>query len=156
MSALFAILLAVALPATKASDETRIRSDSADYDRNAGMVIFEGNVRVEHAGEYTMNADRLYAVMSASNELGRVVAVGNVTITNNARVGMCAIATYRRAKREIEMIGDDNGSRARLVDGGDHPGELEGTRIRFWLDANQVEVENVCITTGQGGGMELL
>ena len=156
MSALFAILLAAAMPAAKDAEVTRIRSDTADYDRTAGIAVFEGNVRVEHAGEYTMNADRLYAVMSASNALGRVVAVGNVAITNNARVGMCAIAAYRREKREIEMIGDDNGPRARLVDGGDHPGELEGSRIRFWLDADQVEVENVSITTGQGGGMELL
>ena len=156
MSALLAIVLAAAMPASAASEVTRIRSDSADYDRNAGVAVFEGHVRIEHAGEYTMNADRLYALISASNELGRVVAMGNVTITNNARVGTCEIATYRRAKREIEMQGDGRGSRARLVDGGEHPGELDGSRIRFWLDAEQVEVEDVRITTGGKGGLELL
>ena len=87
---------------------------------------------------------------------GRVVAVGNVVVTNAARVGTCAMATYRRAKREIEMFGDGKGGYARLVDFGEHPGELEGERIRFWLDAEQVEVENARITTGAKGGMELL
>ena len=139
-----------------ATEVTRIRSDSADYDRVSGMAMFEGHVFVEHAGEYTMNADRIYAVMTSSNEIGRVVAVGGVTITNAARVGSCAMATFRRAKREIEMFGKAGGAPARLVDGGDRPSELEGDRIKFWLDAEQVEVENSRITTSEKGGVELL
>ena len=157
MSAMLAIALAASITSAKGQELTRIRSESADYDRKAGVAVFEGNVRIEHAGEYTMNADSLYVVMTSSNELGRVVAVGNVAITNGMRVGTCDMATYRRARREIEMFGDDGkGGNARLVDNGDHPGELEGERIRFWLDAEQVEVENVRITTGPKGGMELL
>ena len=139
-----------------ATEVTRIRSDSADYDRASGMAVFEGHVCVTHAGEYTMNADRIYAMMTASNEVGRIVAVGGVTITNAARVGSCAMATFRRAKREIEMFGEAGGARARLADGGERPGELEGDRIRFWLDAEQVEVENSRITTSEKGGVELL
>ena len=156
MSAALAIVFAATLAAPQPPELTRIRSESADYDRAQGIAVFEGHVVIEHAGEYTMNADRLYAVMAASNELGRVVAVGNVVVTNAARVGTCAMATYRRAKREIEMFGDGKGGYARLVDFGEHPGELEGERIRFWLDAEQVEVENARITTGAKGGMELL
>ena len=155
MTALLSAIAAAAVAAAQVPELTRIRSDSADYDRRAGVAVFEGRVRVEHAGKYTMSADTLYAVMSASNELGRVVAVGNVTITNEARVGTCAMAAYRRARREMEMFGD-GAARARLVDGGDHPGELEGDKIRFWLDAEQVEVENVRITVGQKEGAELL
>ena len=156
MNAVLAILFAATLSAPQPPERTRIRSDAADYDRMHGIAVFEGHVSIEHAGEYTMNADRLYAVMVASNELSRVVAVGNVVVTNAARVGMCDRATYRRAKREIEMFADGKGGYARLVDHGDHPGELEGERIRFWLDAEQVEVENARITTGGKGGMELL
>jgi lipopolysaccharide transport protein LptA len=153
--ALLAIFLAAALPASTSPEVTRIRSDSADYDRNAGAAVFEGHVRIDHAGEYTMNADTLYAVMSATNELVRVVAVGNVTITNNARVGTCSMAAYHRARREIEMFGSGKGARARLVDGGDNPGELEGERIRFWLDAEQVEVDEPRITMGKSEGVGL-
>ena len=152
MSVPFAILAAASLATNGAGELTRIRSESADYDRGAGMAVFEGDVRVEHAGEYTMNSDSLYAVMTASNELDRVVAYGNVTITNAARVGTCAKAKYLRGRREIEMLGDGKGEPARLVDHGDHPGELEGDRIRFWLDTEQVEVENVRITTGVRAG----
>ena len=103
-----------------------------------------------------MNADSLYAVMSASNELSRVVAEGNVTITNVARVGTCAMATYRRGKREMEMFGDGGALHARLVDTGDHPGELEGDRIKFWLDAEQVEVKNSMIQTESREGAKFL
>ncbi len=149
------VVFAAALPAAKSPEFSRIRSDSADYDRKAGVAVFEGHVSISHAGEYTMNSDSLYAVMAASNELGKVVAMGNVTVTNAARVGTCAMATYRRSRREIEMFGGD-GARARLVDGGEHPGELEGDRIRFWLDVEQVEVDNVSLTTGQKGGVEPL
>lgn len=156
MSALLAIALAAALPLHKSHEVTRIRSESADYDRNAGIVVFEGHVQVEHAGEYTMHAESVYAVMTSSNELGHVVAIGNVTITNASRVGMCEMAKFRRARREIEMFGGGKGGRARLVDCGDRPGELEGDKIKFWLDAEQVEVENPRITTRGKEGMELL
>ena len=156
MNAALPMLFAATVATAPATELTRIRSDAADYDRMHGIAVFEGHVSIEHAGEYTMNADRLYAVMAASNELSRIVAVGNVVVTNAARVGMCDKATYRRAKREIEMFADGKGGYARLVDHGDHPGELEGERIRFWLDAEQVEVENARITTGGKGGMELL
>lgn len=140
----------------KTSETTRIRSLLADYDRAAGVAAFENRVVVDHAGEYTMNADSLYAVMSASNELSRVVANGNVTITNAARVGTCAMATYRRGKREMEMFGDGGALHARLVDTGDHPGELEGDRIKFWLDAEQVEVKNSMIQTESREGAKFL
>ena len=158
MSGLFAIIVAAAAAsAAKAPETTRITSASAEYDRTAGMAMFDGDVRVEHAGEYTMNAGSVYAVMTSSNELSRIVAVGGVTITNAARVGTCAMAKYSRAARKIEMFGDGKGVRARLVDtnGGRHD-ELEGDRIRFWLDAEQVEVENSTITTSRKEGMELL
>jgi len=156
MTSAFAMMLAAALAAPGQTERTRISSVSADYDRNAGIVVFEGHVRVEHSGGYVMNADRLYAVMTPANELDRVVAVGNVAITNAARVGTCAMARYMRARREMEMFGGERGARARLVDSGDKPGELEGDCIRFWLDAEQVEVDNSRIKTGRREGIELL
>ena len=156
MNAALPMLFAAAVAAAPEPELTRIRSDAADYDRMHGIAVFEGHVSIEHAGEYTMNADRLYAVLVASNELSRVVAVGNVVVTNAARVGMCDRATYRRAKREIEMFGDGKGGVARLVEGGEEASELEGDRIRFWLDTEQVEVENARITTEQAGEGALL
>ena len=41
---------------------------------------------------------------------------------------------------------------AHLVERGEGGSELEGTRIKFWLDQEQVEVENSRISVDQKGG----
>ena len=104
-----------------------------------------------------MCADRLYMFLAGTNELSRVVALGNVSITNDTRTGTCAMATFRRKKSEIEMFGDGTNVVARLVERGEDAAALEGTRIRFWLDSEQIEVEDSRISTEQkGGGMDFL
>ena len=140
--------------AEEAPKSIRVTSRTSDFDRTEGVVLFEGDVVVRYAEDCTMCADRLYMFLAGSNELSRVVAVGGVSITNDARVGTCAMATYRRRRSEVEMFGD--GERpARLVDGGESAGALEGGRIRFWLDTEQVEVveSSVSVKRGEGGGL---
>ena len=142
-------------PATEIKS-ARITSRSADLDRKEGVVMFEGDVVVRYSSDYTMCADRLYMFLAGSNELSRVVAVGHVSISNETRVGTCALARYGRKRGEIEMFGDGSNTVARLVEGGDAVGALEGSRIKFWLDAEQVEVDNSRIVADQEGGMKLL
>lgn len=125
----------------------RIRSATSDFDRDAGVILFEGNVVVEYEGDYTLCADRVFAFLADSNRLSRVVADGSVVISNETRVGTCALATYRKAKNEIEMFGKIGGAKARLSEQGDRASAVEGDRIRFWMDAEQVEVTNSRITT---------
>jgi len=134
----------------------RITSRMSDFDRKEGVVMFEGDVLVRYSDDSTMSADRLFMFLSGSNELARVVALGNVVISNETRTGTCALATYRRKKGEIEMFWDGKGSLARLVERGQDASELEGTRIRFWLDAEQVEVENSQIGIQGSGGVNVL
>ena len=134
----------------------RITSRTADLDRREGVVMFEGDVVVRYSNDCTMCADRLYMFVAGSNELSRVVALGNVSITNDTRAGTCAMATFRRKKSEVEMFGDGKGVLARLVESGEDSSALEGTRIKFWLDAEQVEVEDSRILTEQKGGMSFL
>ena len=129
----------------------RIRSDASDIDRNAGVVLLEGNVEVEHSDGYGLRADKVYLFMTASNELSRVVASGNVVLTNASRTATCPLAVYRRLRREVEMFGDGDGKYARLVESGADKRELEGRRIRFWLDVEQVEVDGPRITVGRIG-----
>lgn len=129
----------------------RIRSESSDFDREAGVILFEGGVVVEYEGDYTLCADRVFAFLAASNRLSRVVATGSVVISNETRVGTCALATYRKAKGEIEMFGERGGSRARLVERGERDSEVEGDRIRFWLDSEQVEVSNAALSAEHDG-----
>ena len=134
----------------------RITSRTADLDRQEGVVMFEGDVTVRYSNDCTMCADRLYVFLAGTNALNRIVALGNVSITNDVRTGTCAMATFRRKRSEIEMFGDGKATFARLVDHGDDAGALEGTRIRFWLDTEQVEVENSRISSEQKGGMNFL
>lgn len=138
------------------AESARITSRMSDFDRKAGVVMFEGDVVVRYSNDCTMCSDRLWMFLAGSNELSRVVALGNVSITNATRVGTCSMATYRRKKNEIEMFGDGKGQLASLRDSGDEAGALAGTRIRFWLDTEQVEVENSLIESEQKEGMKFL
>lgn len=128
-----------------------VKSGSSDIDRKAGVVLLEGDVDVVHSDGYGLTADRVYLFLSAASELSRVVASGNVVLTNASRTATCPLATYRRAKREVEMFGDGKDVYARLVEAGAERRELEGRRIRFWLDTEQVEVDGPLITVGGAG-----
>ena len=132
--------------AGKSPTSARVTSRTSDFDGKEGVVMFEGDVCVRYSDEFAMCADRLYMFLAGTNEVSRVVAVGAVSITNEDRVGTCAMATYRRQKGEIEMFGDGKENFACLSERGGGAATLEGTRIRFWLDSEQAEVENSRIT----------
>ena len=144
------------LGATNGVKSARITSRKSDFDREANVVMFEGDVVARYSSDYTMCADRLYMFLSGTNELSRVVALGNVSITNATRSGDCAMATYRRKKGEVEMFGSGTNVLARLSESGGNAARLEGTRIRFWLDTEQVEVDNPRISAESKGGMKFL
>ena len=130
----------------ESSQSARIRSQSSDFDRKAGVILFEGDVCVEYDKDYTLCADRVFVFLSVSNRLSRAVAIGRVVITNEQRVGTCALATYRRKKGEIEMFGEKGGEKARFLELGDRASEVQGDCIRFWLDSEQVQIENSAIS----------
>ena len=134
----------------------RITSRTSDFDRSEGVIMFEGDVCVRYSETYTMCADRLYMFLSGTNELKRVVAIGSVSITNESRVGTCAMATYRHQRGEIEMFGDGKGVLARLNERAGGVSSLEGTRIKFWLGSEQTEVENSRIVSEGKGARKLL
>jgi len=140
----------------EAAKSARITSRTSDFDRKEGVVMFEGDVFVRYSDDSTMSADRLFMFLSNSNELGRVVAIGNVVISNETRRGTCSLATYRRKKGEIEMFGNGKKTLARLVECGRDANELEGDRIKFWLDAEQVEVDNSRIGVRNNEGAKAL
>ena len=140
----------------KESAKGRIGGRSGDFDIGSGVVMFEGDV-VGRSDDFTICAEKLYAFLVGTNELNRIVTVGDVSITNGARVGTCAMATYRRKKGEIEMFGDDKANRlACLKETAASMRMLEGTRIRFWVESEQVEVENSRITAEGRGGSNFL
>ena len=146
----------VASSAKQEVTSARITSRTSDFDMKAGVVMFEGDVCVRYSEDFVMCADKLYIFLAGTNELSRVVAVGAVSITNENRVGTCAMATYRRQRGEIEMFGDGKKSLASLSDGRGGARSLEGLRIRFWLGSEQAEVEKPRITADGNGEAKLL
>ena len=88
----------------------------------------------------------------SSDVLRRVVAVGDVSITNDTRVGSCAKAVYTKATSKIVMYGDpEKNLLAVLEDNGKRRSRVEGRRITFWIDTEQVEVEGSTVTLDAGG-----
>lgn len=126
-----------------------ILSDRTDYDRKQGVILFDGNVFVDD-NEYKMHSDTLYVFLDGTNDLKRIVACGDVCITNGLRVGTCARAVYSRLTSRIVMYGDSSVN-AKLVDSGKRKSELEGEKITFWIDSEQVAVEKSRVTIDASG-----
>jgi hypothetical protein len=96
----------------------------------------------------------MFVFLNGPNELSSIVAVGNVAVTNGNRVGLCATAKYFHKSGEMEMYGTKD-SPAKLLDGGKDGNAVEGSKIKFWLDSEQVEVENSRITVGNKEGVKI-
>ena len=123
----------------KDAKPSRIRARRADLDRAAGVILFEGEVDVDYAGEYKLNADRVFAFLKNTNTLSRIVASGGVAVVDGDRSGSCATAVYRDRERCIEMYGDGK-EPARLADDSRRHADIRGRKITFWIDSEQVEV----------------
>lgn len=150
MTSLLLALLAVSgTDAAKTNDVSRITSRSIDFDRTEGVIMFAGDVKVDYPG-YSMTSDELFVFLKDTNRLSRVVALGNVTISNETRVGYCDRATYNKGRNEVVMYPADKEKAVRLVDNGEKKSEVEGEKITFWLDAEQVEIVNSRISVETG------
>ena len=120
-----------------------ITSERTDYDRKEGIILFDRNVHVDDE-QYQMHADRLFVFLEGTNDLKRIVAIGNVSITNEQRTASCSRAVFTKATSKIVMYGDET-SNAKLSDPSQRGGVAEGKKITFWLDAEQVSVEESAV-----------
>ena len=125
-----------------------ITSERTDYDRKEGIILFDRNVFVDDE-QYQMHADRLFVFLDGTNDLKRIVAIGNVSITNESRTASCSRAVFTKAASKIVMYGDET-SNARLEDPSQRGGMVEGKKITFWLDAEQVSVEGSSVNLPGG------
>ena len=143
------VATATELPAADVPRTVRITSERTDYDRREGVLMFDRNVFVDDP-EYKLHADQIYVFLDGTNDLKRIVAIGNVAITNELRSGTCAKATYTKATQKIVLYGDGTNQVARLVDEGKRKSEVAGRKITFWVDSEQVEVEGSAVTLDAG------
>ena len=129
--------------AARTGRDAVITSERTDYDRKEGIILFDRNVFVDDE-LYQMHADRLFVFLDGTNDLKRIVAIGNVSITNEQRTASCSRAVFTKAASKIVMYGDET-SNAKLEDPSQRGGVAEGKKITFWLDAEQVEVEGSAV-----------
>jgi lipopolysaccharide transport protein LptA len=130
----------------------KVTSDRSTYLRKEGVLVFDGNVFVDDV-EFKMHADEVTIFLDGSNELKRIVAIGNVSVTNELRSGFCAKATYNKPLNRVILYGDEpKGISAKLIDNGKRKSQVEGRKITFWIDTEQVEVERSSIMVDVGKG----
>ena len=135
-----------------------ITAERTDYDRKEGVILFDRNVYVDDE-QYQLHADRLFLFLDGTNDLKRLVALGNVAITNEEKNASCARAVYVKQSSKIVMYGED-GNPAQLYQGGKKGSTVKGERITFWLNSEQVEIEKPVVTVpggsfGGGDGKDL-
>ena len=134
----------------------KITSDSTIYNRKEGIASFEGHVYVDDE-QYQMHADRVYLFMEGTNELKRIVAIGNVAMTNEARRAYGAKATYSK-KNGLVVLYSGDGIAAEVRDESKVQDQIvRGKRIRFWIGTEQVEVDEADLTgAAPSGGTDSL
>ena len=146
----------VAVPAKKPKKERRpakITAAKTLYDRKEGYAYFEGGVCVDDE-EYQMHADKVYVFLEGTNELKRIVALGNVAMTNGMRRAYASKASYYR-RNSMVVLDSQGGPPAEVRD--ESRGEAQsvrGSKIKFWTDSEQVEVVDADISAPVKGGVK--
>lgn len=142
------------LPTSKlaAGEAIKVRSRTGDFDRAENVVVFAGDVRVDYLPDYHMTGDNLYVFLDDGG-LDRLVAFGNVAVTNDLRNGSCDRVVFRRKDGEIEMFGAGKDGYAHLQE--QDGNALDGRRVKFWLDREQVEVVDSVLTVRTNGKGDL-
>lgn len=137
--------------AKKAKRPARITSATTFFDRKEGVGIFEGRIHVDDE-EYQLHADKAFVFMNGTNELKRIVAIGNVAITNEMRRAYGGKASYYRDNGMVVLYSDkDRLAEVREVKKeGDQI--VRGSKIKFWVNSEQVEVIDADITAPSNGG----
>lgn len=138
------------------ADGNVLTSRAADYDRRAGVAMFDGSVEVVHEMKDQpchLSCERAFAFIEGTNDVRRIVALGGVRVTSDDKTGTCARAVYQKqdGTSRVTMFGDGTNNLARLSVAGSRKGTVEGRRIRFWLDSEQVEVLDSRVTIETNG-----
>ena len=106
----------------------------------------KGTNDVHKAGKGTDDMRR------AAGDVRRVVAIGHVAMTNDAHRAYGAKATYSK-KNGLVILYSGDGIAAEVRDESKaQPQIVRGKRIRFWIDSEQVEVDEADLTGAAPSG----
>ena len=123
------------------NDVHRAAKGTNDVDR-----VAKGTNDVHKAGKGTDDMRR------AAGDVRRVVAIGHVAMTNEAHRAYGAKATYSK-KNGLVILYSGDGITAEVRDESKaQPQIVRGKRIRFWIDSEQVEVDEADLTGAAPSG----
>ena len=147
------LIMAIAIAATAAAQgPAKITSASTYYDRKEGFAYFSGKVFVDD-GRYQLHADRAYVFMEGTNELKRIVAIGNVALTNENRRAYGAKASYYREPGMVVLYAGEDALAEVREEHPEGPRVVKGKKIKFWTGSEQVEVVEAEISSPTRGGI---
>lgn len=159
MSLVLSILLVAtgALPTNEVvRASTRITAGSTYFDRKEGFAYFNGKVFVDDP-QCQLHADRAFVYMSGTNDIRRIVAIGDVAITNETKRAYGAKASYYRETGMVVLYSDEGRMAEVRDETPDGAQVVRGKKIKFWTGTRQVEVLEAEIsapTKGIMGGIQ--
>ena len=130
----------------------RITSATTYYDRKEGVIFFDRNVYVDDE-QYQLHADRAYVFTEGTNDLRRIVAMGHVAMTNEARRAYGTKASYYRKEGMVVLYGDAARPAEVRDESKVEDQVVKGSKIKFWIDSEQVEVLDADISAPVSGGV---
>ena len=130
----------------------RITSATTYYDRKEGVIFFDRNVYVDDE-QYQLHADRAYVFTEGTNDLRRIVAMGHVAMTNEARRAYGTKASYYRKEGMVVLYGDATRPAEVRDESKVEDQVVKGSKIKFWIDSEQVEVLDADISAPVSGGV---
>ena len=135
-----AVAQATSVPFGASVDRTQpveITSDRLDLDQAAGTAVFAGGVKVGQ-GTLRLSADRVEVFYvagtdGAAGQVQRLVANGNVTLSNGTEAAEADQATYEVLAGTVDMQGDVLLTQGRNA--------LSSQKLRIDLDAGTGQLE---------------
>ncbi|MDD4873230.1 MAG: LptA/OstA family protein [Kiritimatiellae bacterium] len=146
----FAALVMVLAEEPVATNKTTITSDGPlTFDYQRFTAEFEKNVVVVDAN-MRLHADKLNVVFDNESNMKQAIAIGNVRILQQDKVGTCQKAIFIAKTGEILLVGD-----AQLKRGND---VVKGDKITFWINEDRMTCEpgNLVIIPTKNSGIPLL
>ena len=127
-----------------------------DRDSTNGVRRAKGTNDVHRAANGTNDVHKAAKgtadMRRAAGDVRRVVAIGHVAMTNDAHRAYGAKATYSK-KNGLVVLYSGDGITAEVRDESKaQPQIVRGKRIRFWIDSEQVEVDEADLTGAAPSG----
>ena len=128
------------------SNKTTITSDRLSFDYQRMTAEFENNVVVIDAN-MRLKADKLNVIFDNDSNMKQAIAIGDVHLWQQDKVGTCQKAIFIAKTGEIMLVGD-----AQIKRGNDL---VRGDKITFWINEDRMVCEpgNLVLTPTKGSGL---